>query len=449
MINNILVIDDDDEVRSLVSDVLSDEGYKTAGAANEAEAMSCLKSSDFDLIFLDLWIGEDEFAGLKILDKIKQRDPLVPVVMISGHGTVDSAVTAIRKGAFDFIEKPFVIDRLLLTARNALEYYKLHKENQRLKVKKIDTNVISVGSSTFAQSIESQLNKIAPNNCRVFLTAARGTCAENIAYYIHKKSNRADGPFVYLNCFRDADDSVGEKLFGVKSNSRYLDKANMGTLFLDNIEDLSAHYQKLLLQFIQESRIIVQDRYHHLDVRIICSTGYDNILESGFNQELFERLNVMRLKIPELKERREDIIPLVNYYNSNAESFFGLKPKEFTEESLAILQSYDWPGNIYQVKSIVENCLVNTMEKKIVKKNDLPAELTSSAREKFVGLNIAKLIGMPIKKAKEVFETDYLKAQVTRFSGNVSKTAEFIGMERAALHRRLKALEISVKRQKL
>lgn len=441
MKNNILIIDDDAEVRSLVSDVLSDEGYTTFPACNEAEAFSVLKKADIDLIFLDLWIGEDESAGLKILEKIKNRYVEIPVIIISGHGTIDVAVSTIQKGAFDFIEKPFVIDRLLLTTSRAIEIHRLRKENSKLRNKRMDLDIINIGKSRFISNLKSTLDKAARTNGRVFIETYPGMGTENVAYYIHRQSERKDHPFVHFHCSSDAKEKIESELFGKEKMPGYLERANFGTLFLDNVSRLSQDCQRRLLQYIQDGRIYLEGRGNiYLDVRIICSHN-TNLDISSFNQDLFYRLNIVNIKIPELKTRREDILPLVDYYVKNANSFFGLKPKIFTEECMAILQTYEWPGNVYQVKSIVENSLINALEDAQITKKDLPAELTSSTRDRFESLDISKLIAMPLREAREAFETDYLKTQIQRFSGNISRTAEFVGMERSALHRKLKFLE--------
>ena len=442
MKNNILIIDDDAEVRSLISDVLSDEGYTTYPVSNETEAFSNLKKQEFDLIFLDLWIGEDESAGLKILDKIKMQYAEIPVVIISGHGTIDVAVSAIQNGAFDFIEKPFVIDRLLLTANQAIEINRLRKENLKLKNNRMDLDVIGVGKSLFAINLKTTLDKASQTNSRVFIETYPGMGTENVVFYIHRRSSRKDYPFVHFNCSSDAKDKIEAELFGKDKTSGYLEKANFGTLFLENVTELSQDCQRYLLQYIQEGRIYIENRGNvYVDARIICSHNANFDL-SDFNQDLFYRLNIINIKVPELKNRREDILPLVDYYLKNSDSFFGLKSKPFTDECRAILQTYEWPGNVYQIKSIVENSLINALEDVYITKKDLPAELTTSTRDKFESLDISKLIALPLRDAREAFEIDYLNAQIERFSGNISKTAEFVGMERSALHRKLKSLKL-------
>ncbi|MDR2157872.1 MAG: sigma-54 dependent transcriptional regulator [Holosporaceae bacterium] len=441
----ILIVDDEAEVRSLISDVLSDEGYKTYLAKDGQEALSLIKNSPPDLIFLDLWIEDDESAGMKILEKIQKMRVGIPVIIISGHGTIDIAVQAIQNGAFDFIEKPFVIDRLLLTCKRALEIYRLKKENSTLKLNKFDVGVFSVGKSQFALSIKSTLEKIASANSRVFIRGRVGIGMDSIAMEIHKKSSRMDSPFIHVNCFSDDKDNFSNEFFGTEKLYGYIEKADAGTLFLEDITKLSKSCQVKLLQFLQENAYLLGNRRVRSDARIICSSNedVDALLASNrFNRELFYRLNIVNIDVPSLKDRREDILPLIDYYLSNSETIFGLKTKNFTESALAILQSYDWPGNVHQLKNVVESSLINSIKSNEIDKNSLPSELTSSAKEKFVSLNVAKLISLRIKEAKEYFESDYLRAQISRFSGNVSKTAEFIGMERSALHRKLKSLGI-------
>ncbi|MDR0631836.1 MAG: sigma-54 dependent transcriptional regulator [Holosporaceae bacterium] len=441
----VLVVDDEAEVRSLVSDILTDEGYKTSLAKDEQEALSIIKDSPPDLMFLDLWIGEDESAGLRILGKVRKSHPEIPVIIISGHGTIDVAVQAIQKGATDFIEKPFVIDRLLLTCRQTLETSRLKKENLALRLNKLDSEIFAIGESPFVLSIKSTLDKIAPTNSRIFIKSPVGMGIDAIAFKIHKKSHRKDSPFVHINCFSDDKENFESELFGSEKSYGCMEKADHGTLFLEDVTKLSKNCQAKLLQFLQEGSCLVGKRGVRFDARVICSSSedVDSLLSSSkFSQELFYRINIVRLDIPNLKDRREDILPLINYYLTNSQAIFGLKPKSFTESALAILRSYDWPGNIYQLRNVVESSLINSMESSVIDKNSLPPELTSSAKEKFASLNVAKFISLQMREAKENFESDYLRTQIDKFSGNISKTAEFIGMERSALHRKLKSLGI-------
>ncbi len=448
--DKILIIDDEAEVRSLVSDVLTDEGYKTEVAADEHEAISILKDNQPNLIFLDLWIGNDESAGIKILDKIKKLYPEIPVVIISGHGTIDVAVQAIQNGAFDFIEKPFVIDRLLLTCKRALELCKLRTENSALKCDRLDAAVFSIGTSKFAQSIRKTIEKIAQSKSRIFIKSHIGMGTDALAFDIHKNSGRSSHNFVHINCATDNKEKLEEELFGTEKTYGSIEKANFGTLFLEEVTELSKSCQRKLLQFLQDERYTVGNRTAYSDVRIISSSNKSiNEIRNNteFSQELFYRLNVVSLDIPSISERRKDILPLVNYYLENSESFFGVKTKDFTKDALAILQSYDWPGNIHQIKNIVESSLINSAHQSVIDKDSLPPELTSSTKDKLTSLDIANFIALPLKEAKDRFETDYLIAQIERFSGNISKTANFVGMERSALHRKLKNLGIHSERK--
>ncbi|MDR2766381.1 MAG: sigma-54 dependent transcriptional regulator [Holosporaceae bacterium] len=448
---NILVVDDEAEVRSLVSGVLGDEGYKTHMAATDQEAFQVIKNTPPDLVLLDLWIGDDGAAGIKILGKIRKMFHEIPVVIMSGHGTIDVAVQAIQNGAVDFIEKPFVIERLLLTVRQGLELQKLRRENSTLRDRKLNVDILSIGKSPFTQSIGGTIEKMAASNCRVFMKCSPGLCADVIALGIHKKSPRRDRPFMAVNCISDEAEDFEAELFGRERAAGYLEKANFGTILLEEVTKLSKSCQRKLLQFLQNNSYSLGNRIVAADVRIICTSGddVDDLLATErFSQELFYRLNIVGLNITPLKDRREDILPLVNHYLANSEVLFGLKTRKINDEATAILQSYDWPGNIYQLKNVVECSLLNSIDKSEIVRESLPPELTSKQSEKFESLTGGMLISKSIREAKELFEADYLRAQVNRFSGNISKTAKFVGMERSALHRKLNALGIHEKRLK-
>ncbi|GHU11087.1 sigma-54-dependent Fis family transcriptional regulator [Alphaproteobacteria bacterium] len=451
--SNVLIVDDDPEVRKLVADVLADEGYAARVASNEHEAFAHFKKCMPDVVFLDLWIGEEESAGIKILEKIKRLNDEVPVVIISGHGTIDVAVQAIQNGAFDFIEKPFVIDRLLITCQRAVETCRLKRENMYLKNSRLDSEIFSVGTSQFATSIKSIVEKIATSNSRVFIDSPVGTEADVIAYNIHRKSSRSEHPFVYVNCISENSEVFENEFFGTDKTYGKLEKSGDGTLFLEEIDKLPKDLQRRFLSFLKDGKYTCGNRTVYLDTRVICSSNSENmqkVIDNGsFSSELFYRLKISEVIIPPLKNRREDIIPIINYYLSKSERFFGLPQKRFTENAFAVLQSYDWPGNVHQVKNIVESSLINASDSAGVylDENVLPPELTSSTKEKFDSLNAAKFITLPLKEAKEHFETDYLRAQVERFSGNISQTATFIGMERSALHRKMKALNLQCKKK--
>lgn len=442
----ILVIDDDAEVRSLISGVLSDEGYSTSLAANEQEAISSVKTCMPDLVFLDLWIGDDEAAGFKILDKLKNINSDLPIIIISGHGTIDIAMNAMRKGAFDFLEKPFVIDRLLLTCTRTLEFHKLKIENSSLKYDRLSPDIFFVGTSLFASNIKASIDKIANSNSRVFIKSPVGIGVDSIAYRIHQLSSRKDCNFINVSCISGENSkNFDDELFGTDKSYGYFEKASGGTIFLEDIDRLSQDSQRKLLMFVQSGKYQLPSRNVFSDVRIICSTVSGEISKiSEFNQELFYRLKIAEINVPSMSERREDIIPVINWYMSRSEELFNLKQKQFSDKALAILQAYDWPGNIHQIKNVVESSLINASDsnKNVIDETMLPTELSTNTKEKFESLNIAKFITLPLKEAKDCFEKDYLRAQINRFSGNISQTANFIGMERSALHRKLKVLDV-------
>ena len=442
----ILVIDDDAEVRSLISGVLSDEGYSTSLAANEQEAISSVKTCMPDLVFLDLWIGDDEAAGFKILDKLKNINSDLPIIIISGHGTIDIAMNAMRKGAFDFLEKPFVIDRLLLTCTRTLEFHKLKIENSSLKYDRLSPDIFFVGTSLFASNIKASIDKIANSNSRVFIKSPVGIGVDSIAYRIHQLSSRKDCNFINVSCISGENSkNFDDELFGTDKSYGYFEKASGGTIFLEDIDRLSQDSQRKLLMFVQSGKYQLPSRNVFSDVRIICSTVSGEISKiSEFNQELFYRLKIAEINVPSISERREDIIPIINWYMSRSEELFNLKQKQFSDKALAILQAYDWPGNIHQIKNVVESSLINASDsnKNVIDETMLPTELSTNTKDKFESLNIAKFITLPLKEAKDCFEKDYLRAQINRFSGNISQTANFIGMERSALHRKLKVLDV-------
>lgn len=450
--SKILIIDDDREVRSLVSGVLSDEGYIVSEAANELESIAQVKKNTPDLVFLDLWIDQDEAAGLKILEKIKQINCDIPIVIISGHGTIDVAMNAVRLGAFDFMEKPFIIDRLLLTCERALETSKLRSEITSLKNDKLFSDVFSVGESQFASTIMQTIDKLAILNSRIFINCGIGLFSDSIAYKIHKESSRQTRNFVSINCISDDAEKFENELFGTEKSYGYIEKASGGTVFLEEIHRLSKSTQRKLLMFLQNGKYSCGNRIIDSNIRLICSSK-TNLLNkliknNEFSEELLYRIKIAEIEIPDIKDRREDIIPIVQYYLKKSETLFGMKSQEFSAEAIAILQSYDWPGNISQIKNVIESALINAQNKRAeyIDEKCLPSDLLSEAKNKFEHLNVAKLISLPLRDAKECFESDYLRAQVQKFSGNISQTALFIGMERSALHRKLKTLNVKVQR---
>jgi two-component system nitrogen regulation response regulator NtrX len=445
---NVLIVDDEEEVRTLIAEVLSDEGYTVSQAANEHEALVVIKKNMLDLVFLDLWLEDNEVAGIGVLEKIKSMHHDISVVMISGHGTVDVAVEAIKKGAFDFIEKPFVIDRLLLICNRAMELRKLKQENVVLKHNSRDSDAYTVGVSPFAISIRQLMAKIAITNSRVFITSPIGIGTDAIAYGIHKKSHRQAYPFVYVNCICDDAEKLDNDLFGTGKVLGYLQQADNGTIFLDDVSKLSRDTQRRLMSFLQDNHYRINSQNIYVDVRIICSSTEEHMTyaldNELFSRELFYRLNISSIVIPSIGERREDIVHLLEYYLTRSDQLFGLQRKNFSEKAVAILQSYDWPGNIHQIRNIVESSLINSGDSldNIIHAHHIPQEITSNTKEKLNAIQAARFVALPLKEAKDAFESNYLRVQVERFGGNISQTAAFIGMERSALHRKLKLLNI-------
>lgn len=449
----ILIVDDDVEVRTLISDILADDGYDPYCAANEVEAIKLLSGELPDVVFLDLWINNDESAGIKILNKINKINRELPVIMISGHGSIDVAVSAIKKGAFDFIEKPFVIDRMLLACKNAVEMQQLKKENKALKCKNDDINVFSAGKSQFASAIKHQILKIAQTNSRVFIKADVGNFAESIALAIHRLSDKKDQNFMSINCSSFSDSDMIDTLFGNKDLIGIIERVDGGSLHLSDISALGHMSQRRFLQFLQDASCC-GCRGDCVDVRIIVSdthSGYELCKGDCFSNELLHRINITSIDIPNVVDRREDIMHIVNYYLSKAEHIFGLRSKQFEDDAIAMLESYFWPGNVLQIKNIVENSLIkaSSLGEQFMHKECLPREMFEVTKDEFESLDVAKLIALPLKDAKDMFESDYLRAQIQRFSGNITQTANFIGMERSALHRKLRSLNVMIDRKKV
>lgn len=443
---SILIVDDETEVRALINGVLTDESYIVYEAYDHQSALTVLKDQIISLVLLDLWIGSDESAGLKILHKIKSIYPDIPVVMISGHGTIDTAVLAIKNGAYDFIEKPFVIDRLLITVKRGIEKYKLIQENTKLR-QKTNSDYKLIGTSATITQLKSFINKSSNNNSRIFITGPVGIGADTISWLIHNKSNRSKQPFIIINCASTAK-TLEQEIFGDTTTSGLLEQASNGTVFFEEISLLNESIQRRLAKTLQNGSFESGRRKVIFDARTICYTSCLNInqivADGKFHNELFYRLSVTFLSIPGLEERREDIPIAIEHYLSRSEDIFGLPSKKISETAIAILQSYDWPGNMIQLRNVVEYMLINATatSKNVIDETLIPQEIISSQENAIPASHSARLISLPINQAKKVFERDYLLAQINRFSGNISKTATFIGMERSALHRKLKTLKI-------
>ncbi len=452
---DILIVDDEKDICNLVADILEDEGYDCRLAHSGRQALEEVKKRRPHLILQDIWLGESSFDGLKILEMVKADHPDLPVVMMSGHGTIETAVTALKNGAYDFLEKPFNSDRLIILVKRALENARLRQENESLKQKAPDDEDALRGFSPAALAIQDLLKKVAPTNSRIMLQGPQGAGKETIAKAIHKKSLRADSPFVVLNCSGLYCDNLDEKLFGLEKENGFvagvLEQAHQGTLYLDAIDEMSLETQGLMVKALQSSEFkrVGGNGNVKVDVRVLSSTSFDlkQLVDlRAFREDLYYRLNVVLLEVAPLKDRKVDIPQLVEHFFAEIAKMQDVPTKTISPEAMFSLKKYHWPGNIRQLRNVMEWVwiMMQGTDKTEVLVSDLPAEIVTQSLDapREEGSNVLRLVALPLREAREQFEKDYLTAQVDRFEGNVSKTAEFIGMERSALHRKLKGLEV-------
>jgi two-component system nitrogen regulation response regulator NtrX len=453
---NILIVDDEEDIRVLIQGILEDEGYETRQAANASQTYEAFEASQPDLVILDIWLQNSHHDGLQMLENIKEKSPDTPVVMISGHGNIETAVSAIKQGAYDFIEKPFKTDRLLLLVSRALENATLKREIISLKERNRET-VDLVGESHAMQSVRQILSRVAPTNSRVLITGEPGTGKDVVSRALHKMSSRSGGPFMVLNCAIMHPDRLEAELFGIdkasgspEAKAGVLEQANGGTLLLDEVADMPLETQGKIVRVLQEqkfSRLGGKDTIE-VDVRIVASTNRDLsaiMEEGGFRQELFYRLNVVPLYMAPLRERGQDIPLLAEYFMDSYSKRNGMLPREFSQSAIAAMQNYDWPGNVRQLKNMIEWIMImHNNEEALIKAEHLPPEIAASTLPADNGLQYGNddFLSLPLRDAREYFEKKYLVSQVERFNGNISRTAQFIGMERSALHRKLKILGI-------
>ncbi|HEV2573081.1 MAG TPA: sigma-54 dependent transcriptional regulator [Beijerinckiaceae bacterium] len=451
---DILIVDDEADIRDGVSGILEDEGHGTRSARNSDEALEAIEARRPQLIFLDIWMQGSRLDGLQLLQVIKEQHPSLPVVMISGHGNIETAVSAIKLGAYDFIEKPFKADRLVLIADRALENSRLKRELTDLRARAGATNRV-VGKSSVMNQLRQQIERVAAANSRILVTGAPGTGKELAARVIHEASNRSSGPFVAINAANIMPDSMETELFGIEGGdgrSRKigaLEEAHGGTLYIDEIGDMPRETQGKILRVLidQNFQRVGGSTRVHVDVRIVSSTSRDlslAIAQGSFREDLFHRLAVVPLRVPSLSERREDIGELVEYFLEQLAITTGMPRRRVGADAMAILQSHDWPGNIRQLRNNVERLMIlaTGRPEDEITADMLPAEIGALVPSTPNGAGGEKLMGLPLRDAREVFEREYLVAQINRFGGNISRTAEFIGMERSALHRKLKSLAI-------
>lgn len=459
---DILVVDDEADIRDLVSANLRDEDFSVRVAANSTQVFEALGEKLPGAIILDIWLQGSDLDGLGILEIVKKRYPLMPVVVISGHGTVETAVSAIKMGAYDYLEKPFTHEKLMIVLRRACEASKLKRENIDLKSKVVDKTEL-IGDSQSIVRLRADIEKVAPTFGRVMLCGPAGAGKELAARIIHKKSKRVGGAFVVFSPTGMTADKIHQDLFGepekqdangmsVKRLS-ILEAANNGTLYIDEVGDLPMAVQSKLLKFLQDQIFEKQStgKSIKLDVRVISGTTrnmQEEVASGKVRQDLFYRLNVVPIKIPSLLERKEDLPLLVKHFIKQLSKFSGLKEREFSSEALSALQAYAWPGNIRQLRNIIEWTLIMNpltfTDNEPIRPEMLPAEIASNGMPMISKpeSNSVDMMSMPLRDAREMFERQYLCAQMNRFNHNISRTSYFVGMERSALHRKLKLLNI-------
>jgi two-component system nitrogen regulation response regulator NtrX len=454
---DILVVDDERDIRELVAGVLEDEGYETRGAADSDSALEAIAERRPSLVLLDVWLQGSRLDGLELLDEIKRRDPSIPVLVISGHGNLDTAVAAIRRGASDFIEKPFEAERLLLLVERATETERLRREVASLRAS-VGRETDLTGTSGSINGVRATLKRVAATGSRVMITGGPGTGKEVAARLLHEWSNRVAGPFVIVSAARMTPERVEEELFGVEDGDLVhpglLEQAHGGTLFLDEIADMPMATQGRILRVLTEQKFnrVGGQRQVKVDVRVVSATARDlmaEIAEGRFREDLFYRLNVVPVAIPPLTERREDIPPLVEHFVAHYATERRVPTPEVAPDAMVALQSYEWPGNVRQLRNVVEATVILAPGDRIgrIDIDLLPNDVLGRRSGEGDGGGATTMMGAPLKEARETFEREYLRIQIRRFSGNISRTAHFIGMERSALHRKLKLLGIHEERE--
>jgi two-component system nitrogen regulation response regulator NtrX len=453
MAHDILIVDDQDDIRLLAAGILEDEGHETRGAPDRETALSAIFSRRPSLVLLDIWLN-DPLEGIEILKLISSEHPSIPVVMMSGHGNIETAVSAINIGAFDFIEKPFTADRLILVVNRAIENANLKRENAELK-QRVGGEVNLIGESNTIAQLRQAIKRVATANSRVFITGPAGSGKDVVARLLHTHSARADGPFITINCATLSPSSFETGLFGLEAIGDGLgpkkigtfEQAHNGTLFLDEVADMPLETQGKIVRVLQEQTFqrVGGTNFVDVDVRVIAASSKDltEEMEKGhFREDLFYRLSVVPLKIPPLRDYREDIPELVVYFMDQMAMTTGRASRVFSRDALAKLQIYTWPGNVRELRNVIERILIMAPGgiSDPILADMIPSELNSLEDKSDMSFDSTEYAGMQLREAREMFEKSYLEAQVSRFGGNISKTAIFIGMERSALHRKLKTL---------
>ena len=453
MASDILIVDDEQDIRELVAGILDDEGHETRTAHDADSALAAISDRMPRLVFLDIWLQGSRLDGLALLDEIKTIYPDLPVVMISGHGNIETAVSAIRRGAYDFIEKPFKADRLILIAERALETSNLRREVSEIKRRTGETFDL-IGTSTAMNQLRQTIERVAPTNSRVMIIGPSGSGKEMVARSIHAQSTRASGPFVSVNSANITPERMEIELFGTEANGverkiGALEEAHRGILYLDEVADMPRETQNKILRVLvdQQFERVGGTKRVKVDVRIISSTASNletMIADGRFREDLYHRLAVVPVFVPGLSERREDIPLLVHHFMTMMGAQAGIKPRRIGDDAMAVLQAHNWPGNVRQLRNNVERLMI------LARGDDADSPITADLLPSEIGDVMPRapnqsdqhIMALPLREARELFEKEYLIAQINRFGGNISRTAEFIGMERSALHRKLKSLGV-------
>ncbi len=456
MARDILIVDDEEDIRTSLSGILADEGYTPRTAPDSRNALKAFEEREPGLLVLDIWLENSELDGLELLEVIKTDYPNVPVIVISGHGNIETAVSAIRHGAYDFIEKPFTADRLLVIVQRAIEAARLRRENEELRLR-VGQESDLVGGAPAINAMRAAIEKVAPTGSRVLISGPAGSGKEVAARLLHNRSRRAHGPFIVLNAARMSPDTIEMELFGSGQGEAgdgakigIFEQAHQGTLFIDEVADMPLETQGRILRVLQEQTFtrIGGSEQIRVDVRVISGSSRnlsEEIAGGRFREDLYHRLAVVPIRVPSLAERREDIPLLARYFMDRMAQSTGLPARTIADDAIAVLQAKDWPGNVRELRNMIERLLIMAPggPETPIHAETMPPEIRADNASALHHAGNGEVIAMPLREAREIFEREYLLAQINRFGGNISRTATFVGMERSALHRKLKALGVS------